>query len=442
MKFSFSLCCAFALLAGSSVAQDDFMSALPTCAVKCFEQTVTLSPCAPTDLPCLCIDSDFLTAAQGCQAMNCTVKEILTSTNATVNACGVPPNDASATVIGIPASFGSLALLLVIIRVWGRIAVTKVNLDWDDYLIMAAVVFASVLNFVCYPMATHGMGKDLWAIPFPDLYMTFKLLYVAEIFYMVAEMLVQMSLLAFYIRVFPGASVFVRRASWALMGVVACFGIANTCSMIFQCTPIPFFWKGWSGEVKGRCIDINLFSWIRAAIEIAIDVAILSLPLPSVVKLQMNWKKKVQVLIMFALGFVITIISIIRLQSLIQFSKTSNPTFDNSPAIYWSVLECDMFIICACMPAIRSVLSKVAPAFFGSYAKRSYPSSGGYYRHDGSKEESSKHTLSSHKLSNLKNSGKIVKSINVDVVSDHRSASDEELVYPESYRIKGSMTSS
>lgn len=120
---------------------------------------------------------------------------------------------------------------------------------------------------------------------------------------MVAEMLVQMSLLAFYIRVFPGASVFVRRSSWTLMGIVACFGIANTCTMIFQCTPIPFFWTGWAGESTGTCININLFSWIRAAIEIAIDVAIISLPLPSVIKLQMNWKKKFQVLLMFLIGF-------------------------------------------------------------------------------------------------------------------------------------------
>lgn len=121
---------------------------------------------------------------------------------------------------------------------------------------------------------------------------------------MFAEMLVQMSLLAFYIRVFPEASLFVRRSSWTLIAIVACFGIANTCTMIFQCTPIPFFWSGWAGEMAGKCIDINLFSWIRAAIEIAIDVAILSLPLPSVVKLQMSWKKKAQVLLMFALGFV------------------------------------------------------------------------------------------------------------------------------------------
>lgn len=121
---------------------------------------------------------------------------------------------------------------------------------------------------------------------------------------MVAEMLVQLSLLAFYNRVFPEGTKLVRVGTAALIVVVVCFGIANTFTMIFQCTPVPFFWNNWTGETTGTCIDINLFSWIRAAIEIAIDISILSLPLPSLFKLQMNWKKKTQVLIMFGLGFV------------------------------------------------------------------------------------------------------------------------------------------
>ncbi|KAF4473095.1 hypothetical protein FALBO_21 [Fusarium albosuccineum] len=386
----------FATLLRSSLAQANLMASLPKCAA--------------------------------CQAQSCTIKEILTSTNATLVACGVPPGDRTATIIGIPVSFGSLAVLLVIIRVIGRVWVTKVNLDWDDYLIVLAMIFATVLNFVCVPMAYYGMGKDFWAIPFPDINMTLQLLYIAEIFYMIAEMLVQMSLLAFYLRVFPDASLFIRRASWMLMGIVACFGIANTCAIIFQCTPIPFFWSGWAGESTGKCIDINLFSWIRAAVEIAIDVAILSLPLPSVLKLQMSWKKKFQVLLMFALGFVITIVSILRLQSLIQFAKTPNPTFDNSPAVYWSVLECDMFIICACLPALRSVLSKIAPSLFGTTAKGSYPS-GGYYRYGGSNEDSKGHS-SSHQMSSLDTSGKIAKSVDVDVRQEQRTASDDDLVYP------------
>jgi hypothetical protein len=38
---------------------------------------------------------------------------------------------------------------------------------------------------------------------------------------------------------------------------------------------------------------------------------------------------------------------------------------DNTPAIYWSVVECDVAIICACMPAIPSLLKHLFPSLFG-----------------------------------------------------------------------------
>lgn len=126
--------------------------------VQCFQTSISNTFCSPTDIPCLCGDQAFLGAVQGCQAQSCTIKEILStkhllelptitrtdrvlaSTNATLAACGVAPGDQSATIIGIPASFGSLAILLVLIRVFGRLWITKVDLDWDDYLIVFAVV--------------------------------------------------------------------------------------------------------------------------------------------------------------------------------------------------------------------------------------------------------------------------------------------------------------
>ena len=40
----------------------------------------------------------------------------------------------------------------------------------------------------------------------------------------------------------------------------------------------------------------------------------------------MSWKKKVQIILMFAVGFFVTIISILRLQSLIRFGTTQNVT--------------------------------------------------------------------------------------------------------------------
>lgn len=117
-------------------------------------------------------------------------------------------------------------------------------------------------------------------------------------------MFTQLSILAFYRRIFASSSVLMRRGSIILMVFVVLFGIANTLVITFQCTPIGYFWTGWAGETRGHCININLFSWARAAIEIAVDIAIWSLPLRDVTRLQLSWKMKAQVLFMFSLGFV------------------------------------------------------------------------------------------------------------------------------------------
>jgi hypothetical protein len=62
------------------------------------------------------------------------------STNATLAACGVPPHDVSPIVIGIPASFGSLAILLFLLRIFDRVVLMKLTLGWDDYLLSIGVV--------------------------------------------------------------------------------------------------------------------------------------------------------------------------------------------------------------------------------------------------------------------------------------------------------------
>lgn len=61
-----------------------------------------------------------------------------------------------------------------------------------------------------------------------------------------------------------------------------------------------------------------------------------------------------------------TVISVIRLQSLVQFATSTNPTYDNVPTAYWSVLEAFVGIFCICMPALRRFLSHIFPQCFGS----------------------------------------------------------------------------
>ena len=118
---------------------------------------------------------------------------------------------------------------------------------------------------------------------------------------MPAEALTQISFLAFYLRIFPSEKF--HRIAYGLMIFSACFGISNTFVMIFQCTPVWFFWSGWTGEYPGSCIDINTYSWYKAAMQIAMDLSILSLPIWPLLHLSLNIKKKIQIVLMFCTGF-------------------------------------------------------------------------------------------------------------------------------------------
>lgn len=118
---------------------------------------------------------------------------------------------------------------------------------------------------------------------------------------MAAEALTQLSFLAFYLRIFPSDEF--HRITYFLMGLSVCFGISNTFVIIFQCNPVSYFWSGWTGEYKGNCININSYSWYKAAMQIAMDISIISLPIWPLLQVSLNIKRKIQIILMFGTGF-------------------------------------------------------------------------------------------------------------------------------------------
>lgn len=168
-------------------------------------------------------------------------------------------------------------MLMVAMRLIDRAISAQAQLGWDDLLIgLSGVsttpnetclgkIFADItqqffsigMNVPVVVAATLGFGRDMWGIRPDDITESLKWLYVAYFMYMLAEALCQMSILAFYLRIMiePRMRVLV----WILLGMVTAFGVANVIAMVFQCTPIPFFWDGWRGEMKGFCgVDVRL----------------------------------------------------------------------------------------------------------------------------------------------------------------------------------------
>ncbi|KAJ3580100.1 hypothetical protein NPX13_g461 [Xylaria arbuscula] len=142
--------------------------------------------------------------------------------------------------------------------------------------------------------------------------------------------------------------------------------IAFTLTGIFYCTPISYIWTGWTGETEGSCINFNAFAWAHAVTSIVQDLWIIGLPIPSLLKLHLGTRRKVHLILMFSVGLAITIVSVVRLTTLVQFATTTNPTYDSVSTAYWSILEAYVSIICCCLPSVRSLLRTVVPSCFGS----------------------------------------------------------------------------
>jgi len=64
-------------------------------------------------------------------------------------------------------------------------------------------------------------------------------------------------------------------------------------------------------------------------------------------------------------------VSILRLQSLVTFANSSNPTWDNLGVSVWSTIELNVGIICACMPIVRLALVRLFPSLKGT-TRRGY----------------------------------------------------------------------
>lgn len=62
----------------------------------------------------------------------------------------------------------------------------------------------------------------------------------------------------------------------------------------------------------------------------------------------------------------VTVVSALRLQSIVHLDHANNPTWDLTAIIYWSSIEQNIGIICSCMPALRKILVHAYPLAFAS----------------------------------------------------------------------------
>lgn len=379
-------------------AQSASIAELPTCALLCLETAIGNSICSAANQTCVCTNVPLQESATTCIAGQCTVKEALFTKNVTQTICGAPVRDKGGIYKAISNSFGSISGGVIIFRLVSKY-ISNAEFGLDDYFVVITLV-SGIPSSILTVRATipNGLGKDIWTVPFNQITAFVHAFYAMEVLYFLQVALLKLSLLFFYLRVFPGPKI--RRFIWGTIIFDILFGLVFILTGIFQCRPISYYWNSWDGEHEGKCVDINALAWANAGISILLDAWMLGLPMSQVIYLNLHWKKKVGVALMFIVGTFVTVVSILRLQSLLHFAKSTNPTWDNVPVSQWSTVEINVGIICVCMPSIRLLLVRLFPKVFGTTMHSTH----GYHRsnsHNQSLAITSLNTSQSSKPSKL-----------------------------------------
>ncbi|TVY45578.1 Satratoxin biosynthesis SC1 cluster protein [Lachnellula subtilissima] len=357
---------------------------IPACGLLCLETAISASSCTLANSTCICTNIPLLTSAAACLGTSCTVKEQLKVAKIQEEGCGEPVKSEQLKLRIITHVFCVLAEACIILRIWTKLQLAR-KLHYDDWSIIGSGFALIPFWYLLVALANQGLGLNMWDTDIDDLdhffqseplnsnpdsllTVSYKLFYIEEIIYILMLAITKVALLLFLVKIFPSKSF--RAACWTVGAITVAVAITFVLVTVFSCRPISHFWTQWQGISKGKCNNINLQTIVSGVINIVQDFTILFLPLPELYKLQVSMQRKIQLFMMFGVGLFVSIISIIRLRSLISYSQ------DYTSLVIWSTVEPTAAIMCACMPSIRQLLGHFASGGFFNSTIKTNPASG------------------------------------------------------------------
>ncbi|KAI9644757.1 hypothetical protein NHQ30_006784 [Ciborinia camelliae] len=226
----------------------------------------------------------------------------------------------------------------------------KTPRGWDDFLMIPALIFSVLL-------AALGLGYHIEAIEQSDpskLIRLSKLLIFFPATYAVAVTFPKLSILAMYLRIFTVP--FYRMVTYAVIYILVISSTILFMMMLFQCTPVDYFWD--KSIPGGKChLDIEKLFLYASLPNIITDVVMLAIPLPFIFTLNMTRKMKIGLGLTLLTGSSGLATSILRFVAFAQQSLFPDTSRSAVTLALYTILETSMYIIAACLPACRPLFN-------------------------------------------------------------------------------------
>lgn len=245
----------------------------------------------------------------------------------------------------------SLAFIAILLRFLSR-HIGKVRLEPDDWMVVAAFIFASG-EVACGLLAVHyGGGKHAILVTDPIAFA--KVVLATEVLYNPSIACVKFSILLLYRRIFPARAF--RTYLYIVGAIIFTYSWINVITAIFQCRPIAAAWD--LSITDATCVKLNIEIVVFAVLNCVTDLTTICLPLPILWRLQIPLRRRLQLVALFLAGGFVCIVGIYRIPTQAAISL-SDASWSDVNAAVWSVVEVCIGIVSACLPTYRPLFLKL-----------------------------------------------------------------------------------
>ncbi|KAJ9606421.1 hypothetical protein H2200_009382 [Cladophialophora chaetospira] len=273
-----------------------------------------------------------------------------------------PLQDITATNRG-PIALATAVTLLIIstltvsVKLWTRFATTR-KLGANDVAIVAAMAFAFAQTITIAIAADHGLGQHIDDLKDSELAQLSKLFYASNILLIMALACAKAAVTLLVIAIKPLR--FVMYACYAMLGLIAVWGVAGVFVLAFQCSgPNRWVLGPSSGPNAETCIDQYAMQIGLRTIDIATDVGIVLLPGLMMRSVQVSAAKRWVVVLLFAVRLITPIFTGVSIAAYDDFYNSSpqDRTWHAVIPSVWTSCALNLSIVTACIPSIKRFLA-------------------------------------------------------------------------------------
>jgi hypothetical protein len=272
----------------------------------------------------------------------------------------------------VPIVGAGLATLVFLLRLYCR-RMKAVRFQLEDYLMGVGLIISYCVTAFVVDTAFNGVGLPVKSLPKYERTRIQFGSWMIQKFWAPSMAFVKISIVVFIKRLFGSIRAYVV-VSYCLAAFIATWALAALLTNTFQCIPVQYYYDK---DLKGHCMSGQVqFFQSMGSIALIEDVIILCMPIPVFWKLQINTRQKIALILVFSLGGLVCIFSLMRLIEFRQFQLTDLAASSAKESI-WTCLELNVAIICGCLPFLNPLVQGVRSKVRSNASKyHSQPSTG------------------------------------------------------------------